>query len=67
LQKSKAAYLNDPNLKLYDAEDVIFEFDKIVEVQKSPRKTIQELFADHPTDFIEDEELDWGNPVGDEI
>jgi len=36
-------------------------------VEKEPRKTIQELFAQYPTDFIEDEEIDWGDPVGGEV
>ena len=34
--------------------------------EKEPRKTIQELFAEYPADFIEDEEIDWGAPVGGE-
>jgi len=35
--------------------------------EPKPRKTIQELFAEHPADFIEDKELDWGEPVGGEV
>ena len=35
--------------------------------EKEPRKSIQELFELYPADFIEDEEIDWGNPVGGEI
>ena len=34
--------------------------------QVKPKPTIQELFKLYPADFIEDEELDWGEPVGDE-
>ena len=34
--------------------------------EEPPRKTIQELFEMYPADFIEDEETDWGNPVGGE-
>jgi len=32
-----------------------------------PRKTIQELFALYPADYIEDSEVDWGKPVGGEL
>jgi len=35
--------------------------------EKETRKTIQELFAQYPADYIEDEEFDWGDPVGGEI
>ena len=35
--------------------------------EKKPKYTIQELFELYPADFIEDEELDWGKPVGDEV
>ena len=35
--------------------------------EDAPRKTIQELFEMYPADYIEDEEIDWGNPVGGEI
>ena len=31
------------------------------------RPTIQELFAQYPADYIEDEEIDWGEAVGDEV
>ena len=33
----------------------------------NPRVTIQELFEKYPADFINDEEIDWGNPVGGEV
>ena len=32
-----------------------------------PGKTIQELFEMYPADYIEDEEIDWGSPVGGEV
>ena len=32
-----------------------------------PRKTIQELFEMYPADYIKDEEIDWGRPVGGEV
>ncbi|MCL2405183.1 MAG: AbrB/MazE/SpoVT family DNA-binding domain-containing protein [Defluviitaleaceae bacterium] len=35
--------------------------------EREPRKTIQELFAEHPADYIEDEEIDWGAPIGGEV
>ena len=34
--------------------------------QVKPKPTIQELFKQYPANFIEDEELEWGAPVGDE-
>jgi|GEM_PF-4205079 len=33
---------------------------------KYPRLTIQERFELYPADFIEDTEIDWGQPIGDE-
>ena len=30
------------------------------------KPTIQELFEQYPANFYKDEELDWGEPVGDE-
>jgi len=35
--------------------------------EKPPRKTIQELFEEYPTDYIQDEEIEWGEPVGSEV
>ena len=35
--------------------------------EKQPRKTIQELFEDYPDDYIQEEEIDWGSPVGGEV
>ena len=35
--------------------------------EPKPRKTIQELFAEHPADYIEDEEMNWGQPIGGEV
>jgi len=35
--------------------------------EKERRKTIQELFAEYPADYIEDNEIDWGTPVGGEV
>ena len=32
-----------------------------------PRKNLAQLFEMYPVDYIEDEELDWGKPIGDEI
>ena len=30
-------------------------------------KTLQELFEMYPAEYIEDEEIEWGSPVGGEI
>ena len=35
--------------------------------EDAPKKTIQELFEMYPADYIEDEEIDWGTPVGGEV
>jgi len=32
-----------------------------------PRKNIKELFSEYPIDYIEDNEHDWGSPIGGEI
>jgi len=41
--------------------------DTIIVTKIPENPTIQELFELYPADFIEDEEIDWGEPVGDEI
>ena len=33
---------------------------------KQPRKKLQQLFEMYPADYIEEEELPWSGPVGDE-
>ena len=39
----------------------------ITKVKETPKKySIKELFEMYPSDCIE-EELDWGNPIGDEV
>ena len=35
--------------------------------EKEQKKTIQELFAEHPADYIEDGEINWGSPIGGEV
>ena len=35
--------------------------------EEAPRKTIQELFEMYPTDYIQDNEVDWGEPLGGEV
>lgn len=36
-------------------------------IDKKPRKTIQELFELHPAEYIQEDEIYWGEPVGEEI
>ena len=37
----------------------------IVKVKEKPKKhSIKELFEMYPSEYIEEEELDWGKPVG---
>ena len=33
----------------------------------SPKRTMRELFELYPALYIQDEEIDWGSPVGDEV
>jgi len=35
--------------------------------EDAPGKTLRELFEMYPADYIEDEEIEWGSPVGGEI
>jgi len=44
----------------------ILKIEKVQE-KSAPRKTIQELFELYPADYIEEEEIDWGKPEGDEV
>ena len=40
----------------------------ITKVKELPKKySIEELFDIYPSDYIEEEELDRGNPAGDEV
>jgi len=34
---------------------------------REPRKTIQELFELYPSEYIQEDEIDWGEPVGEEV
>lgn len=36
-------------------------------IRQKKRRTIQELFANYPDGFIEESEVDFGTPVGDEL
>jgi len=39
----------------------------IIKKVEENRKNIKELFSEHPSDYhVEDEEIEWGIPVGDE-
>jgi len=35
--------------------------------EEAPRRTLQELFDMYPADYIKEEEIEWGSPVGGEI
>ena len=39
----------------------------IKRADKQPRKSLAQLFEMYPTDYIEEKELDWGKPMGDEV
>ena len=62
------SYLDDLNLREGNEVEVLKQ-DNVIIIKHTTqkRKTIQELFAEYPADYIEDEELDWGEPVGGEI
>ena len=52
------------------AINIVLEDDRIVIMkskEKPKRRNVQALFAEYPEDFIQEEELDWGNPVGNEL
>ena len=57
-------------LKEKSLVELNFDGDKIIITklkEDAPAKTIQELFEMYPADYIEDEEIDWGSPVGGEV
>ena len=57
-------------LKEKSLVEIKMEGDKLIITklkEEMPRKTIQELFELYPADYIEDQEIDWGNPVGGEV
>ena len=35
--------------------------------EETPMKTLKELFDMYPADYIEEEEIDWGYPIGGEV
>ena len=56
-------------LKEKELVDIVLIGNEII-IKRSdnqPRKNLAQLFEMYPADYIEDEELDWGNPVGNEI
>ncbi|MCL2362943.1 MAG: AbrB/MazE/SpoVT family DNA-binding domain-containing protein [Defluviitaleaceae bacterium] len=63
-------FVEKVKLKEKSLVEIITDGNRLIVVkakEKEPRKTIQELFAEHPADFIDDEEIDWGAPVGGEV
>ena len=36
-------------------------------IKEKERKTLAQLFEEYPGDYMNEEELDWGEPVGDEV
>ena len=58
------------DLKEKSIVEIAIEGNKLIitKVRDDIRKpTIQELFEIYPADYIEDEEIDWGTPVGGEL
>jgi len=52
-------------IKTNDEQQLVIT--KIKEEKPRERPTIQELFKLYPAEFIHDEEIDWGEPTGDEV
>jgi antitoxin MazE len=50
-----------------DVEIVLTEEKEIMLRAVRKRKSIQELFADYDGGFFQTEEIDWGNPQGNEL
>lgn len=62
-------FVENARLKEKSLVEITSDGDRLIIMkveEKEPRKTIQELFAEHPADYIEDAEVDWGTPVGGE-
>ena len=63
-------FVDKAQLKEKSLVEITSDGDRLIIVkvtEKKPRKTIQELFAEHPADYIENDEFDWGAPVGGEV
>jgi len=63
-------FVESARLKEKSLVEIKSDGDRLIIVkveEKEPRKTIQELFAEYPADYIEDEEINWGAPVGGEV
>ena len=62
-------FVDNAQLKEKSLVEIVSDGDRLIITkvkEKEPRKTIQELFAEHPANYIEDEEINWGQPVGGE-
>ena len=63
-------FVNNAQLKEKSLVEITSDGERLIITkvnEREPRKTIQELFNEHPTDYIEDEEIDWGVPIGGEV
>ena len=63
-------FVDNVQLKEKSLVEIISDGERLIITkvkEKEPRKTIQELFAEHPADYIEDEEINWGQLVGGEV
>jgi len=59
-------FVDNVQLKEKSLVEIISDGDRLIITkvkEREPRKTIQELFAEHPADYIEDEEINWGEPI----
>ena len=54
-------------LKSNSPVNISLEGERIVITKAKKRRNIAEIFEDSPSSFIQDEEIDWGVPVGDEV
>jgi len=61
-------YLRATGLKENERVDMLIDGERLVITKaKIPRRTIRELFELHSSDYIEEEEIDFGELIGEEV
>ncbi|MCL2353137.1 MAG: AbrB/MazE/SpoVT family DNA-binding domain-containing protein [Defluviitaleaceae bacterium] len=62
-------FVEAANLKEKSLVEIRMDGDELilkVKSSKPPKYTLKELFEMYPSDYAKEDELDWGEPVGDE-
>jgi antitoxin component of MazEF toxin-antitoxin module len=62
-----ADFVKAIRLKPNSPVNISLEDEKIIITKIKKRRTISEIFEDNPCGFIKEREIDWGEPVGDEV